>query len=156
MNLLNRTRDPNFHFAEDRLQQISSGILQAEATSAEEFSLIFVRPAEIKKLNNDFRQLNEVTDVLSFPSDGEIDPETGNPYLGDVIICAAQAATQAEQSGHPLQNEIELLLIHGLLHLLDYDHDTDERKELMWEKQRQYLTANQIELGRTPGDETHE
>ena len=89
----------------------------------------------IRDLNKTYRDTDSVTDVLSFESDGEIDPETGKEYLGDIVVCLEQAKRQAEQSGHSVQNEIALLEIHGLLHLLGYDHMDEEQHTEMWKYQ---------------------
>ena len=64
-----------------------------------DFTITFVEPETIRELNRTYRKTDAVTDVLSFESDGEIDPETGKEYLGDIIICLQQATKQAELSG---------------------------------------------------------
>ena len=153
MIIINRTRNKELQIDQERLSDISSRILLDEGSQNCEFTLSFLQPSEIKKLNKSFRQINEVTDVLSFPADDEIDPETGTPFLGDILICVDRAAEQASQSGHALQNEIELLLIHGLLHLHGYDHAVAEDQTEMWALQNHYLEAFGIQLGRNPGDE---
>lgn len=153
MILINRTRKKDLQIDQERLSEISSRILLDEESRNSEFTLSFLQPSAIKKLNKSFRQINEVTDVLSFPADGEIDPETGKPFLGDILICLDRAAEQASLSGHALQNEIELLLIHGLLHLHGYDHAVAEDQTKMWALQNHYLEAFGIQLGRNPEDE---
>ena len=106
---------------------------QREALSAE---LVFAGEAEI-------RRLNRVTDVLSYPTldgirgktlklrDFPFDAEEGTLMVGSVVICRAQARAQAEEYGHSEEREITYLLIHGLLHLLGYDHMTEEDKREM-------------------------
>lgn len=153
MYIDNRTTLFQFIFNEKRLTSISESLLNDFYETIPEFSLSFVDPEEIQQLNNLYRDQNEITDVLSFPSDGEIDPESGVEYLGDILICIQRAAEQAISSGHPLENEIELLFIHGLLHLIGYDHQTEEEKSEMWNLQAGYLNKFEIFLGRTPGEE---
>ncbi len=117
---------------ENLLEHIAEQILTDYYEELPDFSLSFLEPEGIQELNRTYRGVDAVTDVLSFESDGEIDPETGKEYLGDIVICAAQAAKQAELSGHPMENEIALLEIHGLLHLLGYDHTDEDSKKEMW------------------------
>jgi probable rRNA maturation factor len=82
---------------------------------------------EVRALNRQYRGLDRVTDVLSFPA-GETLPEA--PYAGDVIISVPVAAEQARQAGHSLERELLLLAIHGLLHLKGLDHETDHGEML--------------------------
>ena len=138
---------------QQKLEEISGIILQDYYETIPDFTLTFLEPEGIRELNRNFRQVDAVTDVLSFESDGEIDPETGTEYLGDIVICPEQAARQAEQSGHPVENEIALLEIHGLLHLLGYDHLDQEQKDEMWHYQDLYLDKCDIKLNRRPGED---
>lgn len=102
-----------------------------------EMSIAIVSPKEIQQLNAQFRGIDAVTDVLSFPTvdnperktldkntfpKDEINPQTGKINLGDVIICLERAKEQAEEYGHSLKRELCFLSLHGLLHLLGYDH----------------------------------
>lgn len=91
----------------------------------------------MRELNATYRNVNESTDVLSFPTTDNpraIAAET-EPYLGDIAIALPYVARQAEREGRHLGDELALLLIHGLLHLLGHDHDTPARKKLMWSEQ---------------------
>ncbi len=142
-----------FQLNTDRLNSISESILSDYYEELPDFSLIFVEPEAIRELNNTYRQVDAVTDVLSFEYGNEIDPETGQEYLGDIIICAEQAQKQAEMSGHSVMDEICLLEIHGLLHLLGYDHMEEEQKEEMWKYQNMYLDKFGITLKRRPGED---
>ena len=83
-----------------------------------EVAIALVPDAHIRKLNRHYRGKDAATDVLSFPAD-----ERG--YLGDVVIAAGVARRQARQAGHSLQHELRVLALHGLLHLLGYDHERD-------------------------------
>ena len=95
--------------------------------------------AEIQALNLKYMGQNKVTDVLAFPAgDG---PPGEDPYIGDLIICLAQAHRQAQAGGHSLAKEVELLAVHGTLHLLGHDHDTPEGKQRMWSRQAEILQA---------------
>ena len=105
---------------------------------AVEANLAFVSEKKIKELNQKFRGVDKVTDVLSFPN-GDINPETGRRFLGDVLICRAVAKKQAELYGQSVEREINFLQIHGLLHLFGFDHETEEDDAKMRELQRKAL-----------------
>ena len=100
---------------------------------------------EIQDLNATYRSMDKVTDVLSFEAD-YMDPDLGSRYLGDVVISYPQAADQAEKQGHAIESELQLLAIHGVLHLMGYDHGSMEEKELMWSKQKQILDQLGLEI----------
>lgn len=84
-----------------------------------EISVALVGDKEIKRLNKDYRKINRVTDVLSFED------------INEIVICYPQAKRQAKEKKHSVKKEIEILLIHGLLHLAGYDHIKDKDAEVM-------------------------
>ena len=114
-----------------------------------EISLSFVSLEEIRELNKDYRQIDRATDVLSFPlmeNIEELEAEIENYIrmeaeeeeplgfeivIGDVVICMDKAIEQAEEYGHSLEREVNYLFTHSILHLLGYDHETDEEREIM-------------------------
>jgi probable rRNA maturation factor len=112
---------------------------QQEIKGPVDLSIVISSDGELQRLNQEFLGINAPTDVLSFPSD-EADPSTGERYLGDIIISYPRAEDQARQAGHSTQSEIELLIVHGVLHLLGYDHATDEERKQMWAIQANILT----------------
>lgn len=93
---------------------------------------------EIQKLNKSYRGIDKATDVLSFENE-YTDPENGEHYLGDIMISVETAATQAEAHGNSLQHEIEMLLVHGVLHLAGNDHGTKKERDQMSKLQDQVL-----------------
>ena len=101
-------------------------------------TILLTSDSRLHALNRDYLGMDAPTDVLSFPSD-ETDPENGKRYLGDVIISVPRAARQAEAAGHPLEAEVQLLVVHGVLHLLGHDHASAEEKALMWQAQGKIL-----------------
>lgn len=109
-----------------RIKRTAQRILGLLNQDRVELSLALVDNQEIKKLNACYRKKDQPTDVLSFPS-GEQLP-TGIQILGDVVISVEQAEEQARERRKTLEQEIESLLIHGILHLLGYDHERS-RKE---------------------------
>ena len=95
----------------------------AEAVD-KQFSVAFIADSRMKQLNELFRGKDSTTDVLSFPHEpDEFDPDKNN--LGDIVISVEQAQTQAKENGLTLEGEIKQLILHGLLHLCGYDHETD-------------------------------
>ncbi|WP_177564654.1 rRNA maturation RNase YbeY [Phascolarctobacterium sp.] len=110
-----------------------------------EVDITIVDDAEIHTLNRDYRNVDRSTDVLSFALDEESEEEpelVGGPeehLLGDIIISAETAARQAEEFGHGLEREIVYLAVHGLLHLLGYDHMNDADKAVMRAKEEEAL-----------------
>jgi len=108
------------------------------ALSSANITIVLTDDRQLHELNHDFLDVDSPTDVLSFPS-LETDPETNELYLGDILISIPRAKQQAETGGHPLEAEVQLLVVHGTLHLLGYDHATDEEKSIMWNKQAKVL-----------------
>lgn len=106
----------------------------------------------LKKLNKQYRSIDSTTDVLSFEN-GQIDPETGNLMLGDIAISYEKALAQSLEAGHPVENEIKLLTVHGMLHLLGYDHAELNEKLEMWRVQKRVLEQIHCQLAREPGEE---
>ena len=94
--------------------------------------------ARLKRLNWDYLGIAAPTDVLSFPA-SESDPETGSPYLGDILISIPRARKQAVSAGHTLESETQLLVVHGVLHLLGHDHAKPKEKAKMWKAQNEIL-----------------
>ncbi len=123
------------------LEQAARTVLrQQEVPPESDLSLILTDDEQLHHLNRQFRQVDAPTDVLSFPAH-EIDPESGRLYLGDVIISVPRAQAQAQQGGHAVQDELLLLVVHGVLHLLGHDHAAAEEKDRMWAAQRAALQA---------------
>ena len=115
-----------------------------------EISLSFVTAEEIHELNRQYRGVDSVTDVLSFPLLEDLnelyDTEEGSSEedepvaLGDVVICLEQAEEQAEEFGHSREREIVYLFTHSVLHLLGYDHMEEEEKQEMRSREEEVMT----------------
>ena len=112
-------------------------------------NITLVNDIEMTELNNNYRGVQNPTDVLSFEA-GIIDPENGKTILGDIIICYPFVSRQAKTLKNDIEDEIRLMVIHGLLHLLGYDHHDEKSKQIMWEKQDQILKAEKIFLNKIP------
>ena len=133
----------------EKLEQLLNDGLNAVAKlhglgEHEEVDITIVTDEEIHVLNRDYRNVDRATDVLSFALDEDGgEPElVGGPevhLLGDIIISAETAMRQAEEFGHGLEREIVYLAVHGLLHLLGYDHMQEEDKVVMRAKEEEAL-----------------
>lgn len=140
----------------ERLFETATKILD-EDFSKVELSVNFVSEEEIRRLNREFRQIDKVTDVLSFPNlnksyfqrltefDSERNPDDGMLFLGDIVICKKVAKRQAKEYGHGQNREICFLALHGLLHLLGYDHVKEEEEKLMREAAESTMQAFGVE-----------
>jgi len=113
-------------------------------------SIVISDDAQLKALNQEFLGIDAPTDVLSFPAEG-IDPDTGRPYLGDILISLPRAQAQAEAAGHSLEAELCLLVVHGILHLSGYDHAKQDEKAVMWALQAQILEKLGVPPVKLPG-----
>ncbi len=103
-----------------------------------DLSIVLTDDDQLRELNRDYLGIDSPTDVLSFPA-SESDPETGARYLGDILISIPRAAEQANAAGHDIQEEVQLLVVHGVLHLLGHDHAEAEEKARMWAAQAEVL-----------------
>jgi len=120
-------------------------------------NISFSSEDEIKRLNSDFRNVDSVTDVLSFPANDlscpisktgitcDMEVDDGMVFLGDIIICYERACEQAEDYGHSLKRELCFLALHGTLHLLGYDHIKPEDETVMTARQEEVLSRFGIE-----------
>lgn len=118
-----------------QMQEAGSLVLEQEGVDNKdiEVSVTFVDMEEMRELNHLYRDMDKVTDVLSFPQfeNAEEIPKNGPIILGDVVICTEEALLQADDLGHSPSRELVYLFTHSMFHLLGYDHETGEEKELM-------------------------
>jgi probable rRNA maturation factor len=109
--------------------------LETESASTDsDLTIVLTDDTHLHELNREYLGVDAPTDVLSFPADEE-DPETGIRYLGDILVSIPRARLQAESAGHPVEAEVQLLVVHGTLHLLGHDHAEAEEKARMWKSQ---------------------
>lgn len=108
-------------------------------------TILVTTPEEIQRMNREFRNIDRVTDVLTFPAwEGEVLMAPPDGYLGDVAICLERAREQAQDYGHSLERELGFLAVHGGLHLLGYDHMTPEDEAVMFKKQDAILEGMEL------------
>jgi len=104
-----------------------------------DMTIVLTDDKQLRELNLEYLGVDSPTDVLSFPA-SESDPETGTTYLGDILISIPRAAEQAQAAGHPIEAEVQLLVVHGTLHLLGHDHAEAEEKARMWNAQAEVMS----------------
>lgn len=130
--------------AVERLQAVAEAVLQQEGQMGE-LALVITDDEGIQTLNRDFLGKDTPTDVLSFSAQEDAGPFVSAPeaggYLGDVIVSYPRAVEQANEHGHPLEQELNLLIVHGILHLLGYDHAGEGEKARMWARQEAILRS---------------
>lgn len=123
--------------------------LLAARSPQTEVTLVLTGDQELRRLNRRFASLDQPTDVLSFDS-GEAASGKRGRYLGDVVISVPRARRQARSSGHPLGTELSLLAVHGVLHLLGYDHARPADRRRMSRLHARALGQLGLRLGRDP------
>lgn len=116
---------------EELVNKVVEHIIAADGIEAEEVSILITNNAEIQGLNAEYRDIDAPTDVLSFPLDDE--------YLGDIVISLDKVLEQAEEYGHSPERELAFLTVHGMLHLLGYDHIEEEDRLRMRAREDELL-----------------
>ena len=131
------------------LQGVAQQVLVAQGAGAEtELGLLIATEERVRQLNRDYRGIDEPTDVLAFSAREEVgtdlppfvQPPDGVLHLGEVIISYPQAAIQAEEHQHSIKKELAILIIHGVLHLLGYEHDKPELERQMRAREGELLS----------------
>ncbi|MCS7039113.1 MAG: rRNA maturation RNase YbeY [Anaerolineae bacterium] len=128
----------------DRLEAAVAAVLAREGAEGD-VTLVICDDATIADLNRRFLGEEGPTDVLSFPAQDKAEthfvvPSEMPPYLGDIVIAYPYAAAQARRLGRRVEDELELLAVHGTLHLLGYDHADPGGQRVMWARQEAILT----------------
>ena len=122
------------------LEKIGLDLLELEGPPpGSEVSIVLVDNAFIRELNVTYRGLDKATDVLSFNLSDERTGMEGDQMLGDVFISVEKADEQAREYGHSLEREVAFLAVHGILHLLGYDHQSTGEEEAMITRQKSFL-----------------
>ncbi len=127
------------------LDKVIRRTLKKEKALNAYFSLIFVGEEEIQRINREYRGIDKVTDVISFAFEDNLDLVYNDiRVLGDIYICIPRMISQAEEYGHSKKRELAFLTVHGLLHLLGYDHMKKEDEEVMFALQELILNEEGI------------
>lgn len=129
----------------DYLYEVLDAALEHEKVTNAIFSVVFVNNEEIHEMNREYRGVDRVTDVISFAlEDNEDIVYDDIRMLGDIFICIPQMKKQAEEYGHSEKRELAFLAVHGILHLLGYDHMTEEDEHVMFALQELILDGKNI------------
>ncbi len=126
------------------LEAAAVATLESEGATGYEMTVVVTDDETVRDLNRRYRGVDSPTDVLSFQVEGDsqdrfVSPPGFAKYLGDVVIAYPFTAAQAEEAGRPVAHDLLLMVIHGTLHLLGYDHAAPEEKAVMWKKQDDIL-----------------
>jgi len=140
----------DYAHAADALDAATRSTLAHEGAAPGELSIVLVDEESMRQFNLQYAEVDAATDVLAF-ADGSLDPDSGMTHHGDVIICYPIAEHQASLGGHSLSAELNLLAIHGALHLLGYDHDAEESQTAMWAVQDAILKELGCQLTSSEG-----
>lgn len=133
--------DNNLYQNYDYLNEVINHTLEVMDAKESIFTIIFVTKEEIRELNKQYRGVDRVTDVISFALEDVNDVSlTDVRVLGDIYICIDRMKEQALEYNHSETRELSFLTVHGLLHLLGYDHQTKEEEEIMFNLQRKILS----------------
>ena len=160
--LYDEEKKTSFDFPPDTLAKevLLAGLKYEKFPYEAEISLLIAGKEEVKRLNTEYRGIQKETDVLSFPlveyekpgdfsgiqpGDDHFNPDSGEVMLGDIVISEAKVHEQARTYGHSEKREFAFLLTHSLLHLLGYDHETEEEEKDMFFRQEEILSRLHIE-----------
>ena len=141
LHKINLTIDPRYAGQVDRARlraAARAALKHQQAPMPGALTIVVADDATLHQLNCEFLGEDRPTDVLSFPS-GEADSEAGGRYFGDIALSLPTARAQARTAGHPLGAELQLLVVHGVLHLLGHDHANKEEQARMWQAQAEIL-----------------
>jgi probable rRNA maturation factor len=119
----------------------------APAAARGEMAIALVSDARIRNLNRAFRRKDAATDVLSFPADAPRGSRAASRVLGDIVISTGTARRQAREAGHSYATELKVLALHGLLHLLGYDHDAPDDRGRMRRLERRLRAKGGLREG---------
>lgn len=166
LELMNET-EASFDFDMEEVARLTvNGVLKHEKFPKEvSVSITIVSEEDMQSINNEQREIDAVTDVLSFPMlpwtepanyseldefEDILDPESGEVFLGDVVLCEQRVRDQAKEYGHSEKREFAFLICHSMLHLLGYDHMVDTDRLLM--EAHQEAIMNEINIVREAGE----
>jgi probable rRNA maturation factor len=133
----------------DPLRQAALATLMHEDTPSAEMTVVVSDDDTVQDLNNRFRGVDRPTDVLAFPNQPQepfTDEDSQPTYLGDIVLSYPRAAEQASLAGHSVMAELQLLVVHGVLHLLGYDDKPGSERDRMWMVQETILSDLGVEV----------
>ena len=134
-----RNRQKKYPLEIPTLRGWAARLLRLQGCAGSELSLVFVNNRRIRAYNRDYRGIDKPTDVLAFPMREGVGGDLHPDLLGDVVISVETAEAEARRFGRPLEAQLLVLLIHGVLHLLGYDHTRSEAEAVRMEKRERFL-----------------
>lgn len=149
MNIYEIFNETNYNLEKEtkKIYELLAFALKREKLENVEFNIIFVDSDTIHEINKNYRHVDRVTDVISFALEDNETITLDHRLLGDIYICVERAEEQAKEYGHSFLRELAFLSIHGLLHLLGYDHMEKEEEKIMFSKQEDILNEFGIRRG---------
>ena len=129
VNLQIAVEDTDLTVSDERIGFWVNETLKIISQPQKDLTVRLVEESEIKQLNRDYRNKDKPTNVLSFPFEGV--PEVGYEYLGDIVVCMDVVRSESVQQDKAFESHFAHMIIHGTLHLCDYDHQTDDEAEVM-------------------------
>ncbi len=149
MNIYEIFNETNYNLEKEtkKIYELLAFALKREKLENVEFNIIFVDSDTIHEINRNYRHVDRVTDVISFALEDNETITLDHRVLGDIYICVERAEEQAKEYGHSFLRELAFLSIHGLLHLLGYDHMEKEEEKIMFSKQEDILNEFGIRRG---------
>lgn len=140
MRHINIQNEDAYEINEKQLQKAVQAVIDRhDVSSTSGVTIVLTTDEAVQALNKQHRKIDAPTDVLSFPSDPLPEEVAEETYLGDLVIAYPYAISQAKTLAHDVNDSVCLLVIHGTLHLLGYDHDTPENRAEMWAEQSAIL-----------------
>ena len=149
MNIYEIFNETNYNLEKEtkKIYELLAFALKREKLENVEFNIIFVDSDTIHEIKWNYRHVDRVTDVISFALEDNETITLDHRVLGDIYICVERAEEQAKEYGHSFLRELAFLSIHGLLHLLGYDHMEKEEEKIMFSKQEDILNEFGIRRG---------
>lgn len=129
------------------VRSLTRTVIEGEGAAVDEVGLVFIEDVYSRELNRRFRGVDRPTDVLAFPLSEDPDADPPDRYLGEVYVNVDRAAVQAEEYGVSLSRELARLLVHGLLHLLGYDHEISPAEAKRMQKREEHFLHEVGALG---------
>lgn len=139
MSVTSEVEDPRWEVLPDAEGIAARCVAAALGGDARNVNVLFTSDAEMRILNRDFRGKDAPTNVLSFPAVKTHSPDGSEEHLGDIALAFETIVREAKEQGKPLLHHVSHLIVHGALHLLGYDHDSEEAADAMEQRERNIL-----------------
>lgn len=139
MTVTAEVEDPRWNMLPDAEKAAARCVAATLGDDGRGVNVLFTSDAEVRILNRDFRRIDKPTNVLSFPAVKAASPDGSEALLGDIALAFETVAREAGEQGKPLLHHVSHLIVHGTLHLLGYDHDSEKAADAMEARERAIL-----------------